>query len=175
VNGVVGLDRNRVRIEPYQPEWQERYAVEVERLSPIVDDRVQRFEHVGSTAVVGMPAKPIIDILALVEDLTATTPLAASLEDAGYALRSEDDERLFFANGPETDRTHYLHVAETESEYAREMLSFRDRLRSNPDVAEEYADLKRSLVDRFPENRTAYTEHKEEFVERILKEASSNR
>ena len=164
---MLGVDRQRVRLEPHQANWQKCYEDEIERLSSIVDEQV-RFEHVGSTAITGVPAKPIIDILALVEALDTTATLTKRLEEAGYEFRPDDQERLFFAKGPSSARTHYLHVAEETSEYATEMLVFRDHLRSNPAVASLYTDLKQSLASRFPENREAYTRHKGEFVESVL-------
>ncbi len=171
---MVGLDRTQVRLEPYHPEWPEYYRTERARLSRAIGDSVFRFEHVGSTAVDGVPAKPVIDILAVVDTLPAAS-IVDPLETAGYELRAENDDRLFFAKGPEDDRTHYLHVAETRSEYAIEMVAFRDHLRENPDTATAYASLKRSLAERFPDGRDSYTEHKSEFIRALLDRILSSR
>lgn len=171
---MVGLDRQRVRLEPYRPEWRDCYRAESARLSGIVGDDVLQFEHVGSTAVEGMPAKPVIDILALVDSADTAMSTVEPLEGAGYELRSNDADRLFFANGPEDNRTHYLHVAAEGGEYATEMLAFRNYLREHPDVAAAYTDLKRALAEQFPADRDSYTEQKSEFVERTVAEALSN-
>lgn len=168
---MVGLDRSRVRLEPHRKEWQAEYRTEVAHVTSIIGDDILRFEHVGSTAIEGLPAKPVIDMLAIVADLDAHRSIVEPLEEAGYELRSEDENRLFFAKGPTDSRTHYLHVAEEGSEYATEMLAFRDHLRENPSIAASYANLKRSLADQFPEDRDSYTEHKSAFIEEVLEDA----
>lgn len=144
-------------------------------MSAIVGDDVLRFEHVGSTAIKGMPAKPVIDILALVDGTDTAVSVVDPLERAGYELRSDDGDRLFFASGAEDNRTQYLHVTEDGSEYATEMLAFRNHLPDHPDTAAAYADLKRSLAEQFPDDRESYTEQKSEFVERVVEEALGNR
>lgn len=172
---TVGLDRQRVRLEPYRTEWQDCYRTEITRLSSIIGDDVLRFEHVGSTAIEGMPAKPVIDILAIIDTIDTAASVVEPLEETGYECRSDTNDRLFFAKGPDDNRTHYLHVAEEGGEYATEMLAFRDLLQENPDIAATYANLKRSLAEQFPEDRDSYTEQKSEFVEAILDEALSDR
>lgn len=172
---MVGLDRSRVELESAHAEWRASYKAEVKHLFSIVGASVLRFEHVGSTALSGVPAKPVIDILALVKDLDAASELIDPLETASYEFRPDGKDRLFFTRGPESHRTHYLHVAETGSEYATEMLAFRDYLRKNADAAAAYGDLKRSLAAAFPNDRESYTEHKTEFVERVLDDVLGNR
>lgn len=167
---MVGLDRQQVRLESHREDWQECYRAEVARLSNTIGDESIRFEHVGSTAIEGVPAKPVIDILATVETIDTPATLVEPLAEAGYEFRPDDSDRLFFAKGPEDNRTHYLHVAEEGSEYATEMVSFRDCLRDNPDIAAAYANLKRSLAEQFPEDRDSYTAEKSAFVERVLAE-----
>jgi len=122
-----------------------------------------------------MPAKPVIDVLGLVEDLESADALVAPLESLGYERRPDDMDRVFFAKGPAENRTHYLHVAEAGSAYARKMQVSRDYLRSNPDVAAEYADCKRELAERYPHDRDAYTEGEEAFVERVIDDATADR
>lgn len=171
---MVGLDRERVSLEPHRPAWREVYAAEASRLAGVLGDDLRRIEHVGSTAIPDVPAKPVVDVLALVEDPDRSA-VTESIEESGYELRSDDGDRLFFARGPEDDRTHYLHVTAPGTEYAEEMVAFRDHLRRHPDVAAEYADLKRSLAERFPEDRDAYTEGKAAFVEGVLEEVLEGR
>lgn len=166
-----GLDRQRVRLEPYRMEWGERYQRERAQISSIIGDDILGFEHVGSTAIQGLPAKPVIDILATVDNLDTAPAIVEPLEETGYELRSSDTDRMFFAKGPKENRTHYLHVAEEESEYATEMIAFRDHLRENPDIAAAYANLKQSLAEQFPENRDRYTEQKSAFIEGVLDDA----
>lgn len=169
---MVGLERGRVELREWDPAWREAYEAEVDRLESIAGDRFLDFEHVGSTAVEGLVAKPVIDLVALVSDLDSARDLIPVLEDHGYEHRpGEVRGRLFLAKGPRSNRTHYLSIAEEGGEFHRETVAFRDYLRDHPDAAEEYARLKRELAAEYPEDRDAYTERKGEFVERVLDRA----
>ncbi|UPV73787.1 GrpB family protein [Halorussus limi] len=170
---MVGLERGTVELRPHQPEWKRHYEAEVRRLEAIAGDRLLDYEHVGSTAVEELAAKPIIDLLAVVADVEDATELVPLLESHGYEYRPEDDvpERLFLAKGPRTNRTHYLSLTERDTDCYREAIAFRDFLRSHPDVAQEYEALKRELAKKHPDDREAYTERKGEFVERVLRRA----
>ena len=169
---MVGLERGVVDLEPYRDEWKVHYQNEIERLADIADEWGLEFEHVGSTAVEGMVAKPIIDILAVVEDLDNSNGLLTVLEEHGYEYRPGDVEgRLFFAKGPRTNRTHYLSLTEHGSGYHREKLAFREDLRAHPEAAEQYASLKRRLADSHPEDRETYTAKKSDFIQDILDRA----
>lgn len=171
-----GLERGTVALEPYNCEWPDRYREEVERLRPIVGDRIREFEHVGSTAVEGLTAKPIIDILGAVSDLEAVTDLVPVLEAHGYEHRPDTDvpDRIFLAKGPRDDRTHYLSLTECGSNCYVDLVDFRDYLRSNPDVVAEYERLKRNLADAHPDDRETYTREKSAFVEGALEWARAH-
>jgi GrpB-like predicted nucleotidyltransferase (UPF0157 family) len=159
-----------VRLTPYDPTWpaafeRERVALE-EAIGPWV---VGGIHHVGSTAVPGLEAKPIVDILAGVEDLESSRecfgPLAA-LEYLHAPYRS--DEMHWFCKPRPERRTHHLHLVPAGSRRYAEELAFRDILRADPEVAGAYAALKRELADRFPEDREAYTEAKTGFIREAL-------
>lgn len=170
---MVGLERGTVELREYDPAWKRRYEAEVERLVSVVGDRLLDFEHVGSTAVEGLAAKPILDLVAVVDDLGDADDLIPVLEAEGYEHRPNDGvpDRLFFAKGPRTNRTHYLSVCERGSDPYREQVAFRDYLRDHPEVAAEYESLKRDLADAHADDRDAYTAGKEAFVERVLERA----
>lgn len=170
---MVGVERGTVRLEPHQPAWKWAYREEVERLQAIVGDRIEAFEHVGSTAVEGVVAKPIVDMLAVVDNLDEAEKLRPVLESAGYEYRPNDDvpDRLFFAKGPRTNRTHYLSLTERDSNCYRASVAFRDYLRENPDTATRYAELKRKLAAAHADDRAAYTEAKSSFVRAVLERA----
>lgn len=173
---MVGLERGTVELEPHDPAWREAYEAEVDRLESIAGDRFLGYEHVGSTAIEGIPAKPVIDLLALVADLETAREVVPTLEDHGYEHRPDGDVsgRVFLAKGPRSNRTHYLSVAEQGSRFHRETVAFREYLRDHPAVADEYAALKRELAAAHPDDRDAYTAAKGEFVERILDRASDD-
>ena len=171
--GMVGLERGAVELVPYDDAWKREFETEAERLRSALDERIVALEHVGSTAVEGLAAKPIVDILVVVDDPDDKQRWIDRLEALEYAFRPNDPvaDRRFFAKGPEDDRTHYLSVTGRGSDTHVEQLLFRDYLRQNPETAAEYERLKRALADRFPDDRSAYTERKSRFVRRVLRDA----
>ncbi|WP_132058387.1 GrpB family protein [Halorussus amylolyticus] len=170
---MVGLERGTVELRPYDSKWKRHYEAEVRRLDAVAGDRLREFAHVGSTAVEGLAAKPIIDMLAVVADLDAASDLVPLLESHGYEFRPNDDVpgRLFLAKGPRTERTHYLSLVERDGDCYREAVAFRDYLRSHPETAAEYEDVKRELAEAHPDEREKYTEKKGEFVQQVLQRA----
>ncbi|WP_290809953.1 GrpB family protein [Halovivax sp.] len=170
---MVGLERGTIELVSDRREWVEAYEAEVDRLHSLLGDRVIEFDHVGSTAVEGRTAKPIVDVCGLVESLDAARELIPILEDHGYEHRPTDDvdDRVFLANGPRSRRTHHLSLTTPNSDTHREQLAFRDYLRANPDVATEYEELKRELAERYPNDRARYTEEKSAFVGSALERA----
>jgi len=170
---MIGLEQGTVELCDYRTEWRRLYELEVKRLRSITGVRFLDFEHIGSTAIEGMPAKPIIDLLAVVETMKAARDALPILEENGYEYRPNDDVQgcLFFAKGPRTDRTHYLSLTERDSDFYEEKTVFRDYLREHTDIADEYANLKQELADRYPDDRDRYTAEKSEFVEDVLERA----
>jgi GrpB-like predicted nucleotidyltransferase (UPF0157 family) len=135
-------------------------------------------EHVGSTAVEGMDAKPIVDVLVLVDDFDEAEALTPRLEALGYERRRESDPvsgRVFFAKGAENDRTHYLSVAERGGERHVEQVLLRAYLREYPATAAEYRELKHELAAEHPDDRASYTAEKAPFIERVFEAARTER
>lgn len=155
-----------VEIVEYDPAWPVAYAAERERLAPLLPTGVQ-LHHFGSTAVPGLAAKPVIDMIALVDDLDA--PIAALVQPGGYqypvAFNATLAHRRFLCYPTAAHRTHHLHLVDEPGGLKRR-LRFRDRLRTDPVLASEYATLKRALAERYRDDREAYTEAKGEFVKR---------
>ncbi|HZL48586.1 MAG TPA: GrpB family protein [Solirubrobacteraceae bacterium] len=155
-----------VEIVEYDPAWPVAYAAERERLAPLLPAGVQ-LHHFGSTAVPGLAAKPVIDMIALVDDLDA--PIAALAQHAGYqypvAFNATLAHRRFLCYPTAVHRTHHLHLVDEPGELERR-LRFRKRLRADPALAREYVALKRTLAERYRDDREAYTEAKSEFVKR---------
>lgn len=163
-----------VEIVEYDPAWPAAYAVERERLAPLLGDGVE-LHHFGSTAVPGLAAKPVIDMIALVDDLGA--PIVALVQRGGYqypsAFNATLTHRRFLCYPTAAYRTHHLHLVDEPGELERR-LRFRDRLRTDPVLASEYAALKRILAERYYDDREAYTEAKREFVKRHTPSCSSS-
>jgi len=165
---------DEIELVPANPDWPRRFAEEAARLRTIIPaDLLIDLEHIGSTAVPGLAAKPVIDIQATVTDLEAARArLVEPLEAAGYAFWADnpDTDRLFFVRGlpPSAPRrTHHLHVMEPGPGALRH-IAFRDYLRDHPAEAARYAALKRDLAGRYRDDREAYTAAKGAFVEQIL-------
>ncbi|WP_256393338.1 GrpB family protein [Natronoarchaeum rubrum] len=174
---LLGLERGTVKLVEHRKEWQQLADEERSRLEDALDASVDEIEHVGSTAIEGLPAKPVLNLLAVADDPAPKAEYVARLKPEGYELRENDavPDRLFFAKGPTEERTHYLSIAERGSVCHREQIAFRDYLRSNPDAAAEYARLKRKLATAHPDDRASYTERKSAFVTHILDRSENDR
>jgi GrpB-like predicted nucleotidyltransferase (UPF0157 family) len=168
----LGLERGVVRLLPYQPSWPECFQLEASRLGDALDARVGFIEHMGSTAIPGLAAKPIIDFMASVADFDAAENLIPDIETLGYEYREADDipDRYFFV-GRRNDgmTTYHLSLAQSDSAYWTAHLLFRDFLRANPGLAQEYAELKRELAAKHQHDRLAYMRAKRPFVKRVLR------
>jgi GrpB-like predicted nucleotidyltransferase (UPF0157 family) len=165
--GRLALRDAPVEIVDHDPGWPELFEEERRRLRPLLPGA--EIHHIGSTAVPGMPAKPVIDIMALVEDLDGPV---RRLVEHGYefpeAFNAALSHRRWLCRPSAAHRTHHLHLVDERAELDRR-LRFRDRLRADADLAGEYARLKRELAARFRDDREAYTEAKQAFVERVAR------
>ena len=167
---------DEVVITAYDPSWPDIFAGEAEAIRQALGGTLVEVEHVGSTAIPGLSAKPIIDILAGVTALVEAEAKFPTLEALGYDCRGEKGipGRLFFRKGAiEFKRTHHLHLVEVGHEQWVSMLAFRDYLRSHPGDAQRYEALKRALAVKFRDNRRAYTNGKADFVQSILEKAGA--
>jgi GrpB-like predicted nucleotidyltransferase (UPF0157 family) len=169
------LGREKVEIVPYDPSWPDVFRDERDRLLHRFPTIVRRVEHVGSTAVPRLSAKPIVDMLVEVTSLDETTAqIVPALEADGYDYlwrpTSGDDVPPFYAwfikRNTDGQRSHHIHMVERDFPQW-EALLFRDYLIAHPDAAQQYVDVKRRLASEFPNDREAYTDGKTEFVRRI--------
>ena len=155
-----------VEIVEYDPAWPALFEAERDRLLPLLPGA--EVHHIGSTAVPGMPAKPVIDLMALVDDLDA--PVGALVEVGGYeypeAFNATLDGRRWLCRPSAAHRTHHLHLVAGRAELDRR-LRFRDALRESDELAAEYAALKRRLASELRHDREAYTDAKRDFVRRF--------
>jgi GrpB-like predicted nucleotidyltransferase (UPF0157 family) len=163
-----------VRIVPYDPEWPARFETERELLAGTIGDwAVGGIHHVGSTSVVGLEAKPVIDILVGVASLEESRACFDRLAAIGYLYAPYRAEEMhWFCKPDPSRRTHHLHLMPTGSPRFRDELAFRDHLRQHDDVAHEYGALKRRLAQTFHHDREAYTNAKTQFVLAALRDAS---
>ena len=160
------------RVAPYDPAWPLEFAAEADRIASACRDLPVRVEHVGSTAIPGLSAKPIIDILIGVPPRATREAYIAAIRGLGYEHRGAFGipGRNYFVRG--SPRTHHIHLVNWSSALWRDHLLFRDWLRANESVATEYAVLKRELYAMYAENRERYTESKGPFIKAVLRQAS---
>ena len=169
-----------VALAPYNPAWAEMFQREKQRLLDCLPrELIRRIEHFGSTAIPGMAAKPIIDMLVEVTSLEETKlRIVPILEMQGYDYFWRptwgDNVPPFYAwfikRDSEGSRTNHIHMVEANFEHWERLL-FRDYLIEHPEIAREYQELKYRLLKQFSNDRVAYTQGKTEFIERIMREA----
>ncbi|HTQ42789.1 MAG TPA: GrpB family protein [Polyangiaceae bacterium] len=159
---------------PYDASWPARFDEERAALAPVLSPWLAGpIEHIGSTAVPGLVAKPVIDIMAAVASLDASRPALAAVAALHYVYFPYRAEIMHWLCKPSDEvRTHHLHLVPFGSALWHDRLRFRDRLRNDARVAAEYAALKLNLATRYQFDRDAYTDAKEPFVHRILGEST---
>lgn len=178
---MLGLKRGTVRLYPHEEAWEREAEETIRRLRSLLGDAAADLQHVGSTAIPGILAKPILDIAVGAEDFSAVLARRQALEEAGFFLRSSSIEnQLLFACGSYVDgtgdeQTHFIHVVEKDGPDWRNYLNFRDYLRAFPEEAKAYEALKLSLAAAAPDDpgRAQYTAGKHAFIRRTLEKAAA--
>lgn len=164
-----------VELVTYQPQWPTMAEAEIQLLwQKLPAQHVLDIQHVGSTAIPGLSAKPVIDIQVAVDSLSAVkAKVITALKELGYSYwdKNPDLERMFFAKGMPPfgkKRTHHIHIVEPSSRHWREKMLFRDYLRTHPEAVREYEMLKTALAQQYTYDREQYTSAKTEFINKIL-------
>lgn len=173
---MIGLKRGVVKLSKYNPKWKTLFEEESALIFSAVEDFIVDIQHIGSTAIPNIVAKPIIDILAAINSLSNIAIIIEPLKTIGYIYRGEQGipDRHLFVKGGEDYRTHHLHVVEKEhSEWPKHIL-FRDYLIKHPQEAQEYSKLKQDLLKKYELNREKYTESKSDFITKILEKAKQD-
>lgn len=162
-----------VTIEDYNSNWSKEFDEENIKLQEILKDKVKSIEHIGSTSVEGLGAKPTLDIAIGVSDLEVVNDFIEPLKKLGdeFVYHKEFPERRFFRKGKWRAGTHHLHFYKYGGEYWNNQILFRDYLRNNPDVLKEYHQLKVNLAEKYRFDRVSYTEAKAPFIKNILLKA----
>jgi GrpB-like predicted nucleotidyltransferase (UPF0157 family) len=160
-----------IEIVPYSYEWPRLFAEEAQILQAVLKPwLVSTIEHVGSTAIPGLSAKPVIDIIAPVQDLAASRLAIEAARSIGYHYYPYKPEQMhWFCKPSPLMRTHHLHLISWKNSLWQERLAFRDALRKDATLAAEYESLKVSLASVYRYNRDAYTDAKAPFIESVLK------
>ncbi len=156
----------RVEVMPYDSIWQHLYLEEKKRLEAIFKNQLVAIHHIGSTAVPGLAAKPVIDIMIIVEDIEQMDKLNDQLIAIGYEMKGENGitGRRYFQKGGDM-RSHHLHVYAEGDVNIKRHLAFRDYLRAFSGEAERYGHLKSELAKLYPSDITSYINGKDIFVQ----------
>lgn len=169
-------DEEPIFLVPHDPVWRRRFEEEKALLGPALTPWLAGpIEHIGSTAVPGLEAKPIIDIMAGVRDLASSEDARAAVAPLDYHYFPYRPEAMhWFCKPSPARRSHHLHLVPVKSRLWSDRITFRDHLRSSATTAREYAELKARLAERHRWDREAYTRAKGAFVRSVLQRARSN-
>lgn len=170
------MTQRKVEIAEYDPKWLTLYKDEETKILAVIGHLAVAIEHIGSTAVLGLGAKPTIDVMVGVRQLSDAQRCVEPLGRIGYEYQPQHEatmpERRFFRKGEPPKEQHYhLHMVEKGSEFWRTHLAFRDYLRTYPETAKQYYELKKGLASKYGSDREGYTEAKTSFIESIVSKA----
>lgn len=162
-----------ISIIAYDPEWANWFAAEKQQLLDVLRPQEVWIEHIGSTAVPGLAAKPILDIAAALADRELIQSYLKKLRSLGYEEVPIDPrfERRLFSKGPYNEGTHHLHVTTYGTQTWAEPLLFRDYLRAHPELVTAYATVKREAAARYQNDLNGYHDHKSVFIAQLMEEA----
>lgn len=167
-----------IEVVPYDPHWPTRFARARRQIQSLIGVYITSIEHIGSTAVPGLAAKPVIDILIGVRHLEDAPEFLPPLATLGYTYIPEHEstfpERRYLHRIVQRRHTHHLHIVEPASEFFRVHILFRNYLRTHPDAAAAYGALKAQLAEQYRCDREAYTEAKSDFIREILRLAEND-
>lgn len=159
----------KVEVVQYNPQWPKKYEDEANKIQKILGNELVAIHHIGSTAVPGLRAKPIIDILPVVKDISKVYLYNAAFQKLGYEAKGEFGiaGRRYFRKGKD-ERTHQIHIFEesNQKDICRH-LAVRDYLRANVNEANAYGELKSRLAEKFPNDIQAYSQGKDHFVKSL--------
>jgi len=168
----MGLKVGTVKVEKYNPIWKEMYNKEKVNLEKIFKEIAIKIEHIGSTAVEGLSSKPIIDIAVAVENLKDFEEVKEFFQKEPYSVKEDSvSDEILVRKGPEDNRTHFIHIMEINSERYKNTIIFRDYLRKHANILKEYEQLKKHLAEKYADDRKMYTSSKNEFIQKVIKEA----
>jgi GrpB-like predicted nucleotidyltransferase (UPF0157 family) len=162
-------------VVPYDPVWPGMFQQEAVQIAAVFGDELLSMHHVGSTAVPGLAAKPIIDIMPLVRDIGKVDSFNEAMIGLGYEPRGEygiPGRRFFVKRNTAGERTHHVHAHQPDNPEVARHLDFRDYLIAHPDVAAQYAQLKQELAEQFRHDRESYTNSKTPFIREVEQKAN---
>ena len=164
--------KKHVVVQSYEKTWADDFVAIRDELNTVLKDLALRIEHVGSTSVEGLSAKPIIDIDAVIQNREKLPEVIAALQKLGYSHEGDQGipgREAFKYEGKEHLRKHHLYVCAQDSEELRRHIAFRDYLRNHPDAVDAYSRIKEEGAELYPWDIDKYIEYKSPFIESIYK------
>ncbi len=160
--------REPIELIAYDPRWVDAFQRMRKHLADALGDVAVRIEHVGSTAIPGIPAKPIVDIQVSVDDIDDDESFRDAIESQGFELRFIEPGHRYFRPPAGIPRDYQVHVCQVGSDWERVHLLFRDYLRTHPEVANEYGRMKLRLAKQHGQERIAYNDDKGPFIDAVV-------
>ena len=171
----IKVDFFKVEVVPHDPNWRSAFESESKQIALALMENVVAIHHIGSTAIPQIHAKPIIDMLVEVKDITKVDTQTSAMEALGYEAMGEFgiSGRRFFRKANEAGiRTHHLHGFEVNSAQIERHLAFRDYMITHSEAAQEYSELKRKLAKKYPDNIQGYMDGKDGFIKAMDRKAA---
>lgn len=169
---MLGLPPGTVKLSPFSYQWEEQYKIEEKRIADSLGALALDIQHIGSTCIPGLSAKPVIDIAVMVPSKSSLPECISLMESAGFEYLGDFGlpGRDFFVLG--NPRICHVHIVEKGSNHWKQWILFRDYLLIHPDVAEKYDILKKELATKFPNDRESYLAGKAPLIAEILENAA---
>lgn len=166
----MALKRGIVELAEYNLNWKKEYEKEEKLLKEVLGDRIIEIHHIGSTSIEGLKAKPVIDIIVVINRLDEINEIEEMLKPYDYENRGQQGvpDRYFFAKGPEDERSHYIHFVEPNSKTYYNQIYFKKYLIEHPEYIKKYCDLKQELAEKYADERPKYTAGKNEFITSVI-------
>jgi GrpB-like predicted nucleotidyltransferase (UPF0157 family) len=165
----------KVEVVPHNPHWRDAFEAEAKHVATALGENVVAIHHIGSTAIPNIYAKPIIDLLVEVRDITEVDGQSSAMESLGYEVMGEygiPGRRYFRKDSQEGIRTHHIHAFETGSAEVVRHLAFRDYMIAHPVDAQRYSELKRKLAEEHPQSLEGYMDGKDGFIKEMNRRAA---
>jgi GrpB-like predicted nucleotidyltransferase (UPF0157 family) len=165
----------KVEVLPHDPRWRDAFAAEAKHVAAALGENVVAVQHIGSTAIPNIYAKPIVDLLVEVREIAEVDGRSSAMELLGYEVMGEygiPGRRYFRKDNREGVRTHHVHVFEAGSAEVERHLAFRDYMIAHPLEAQRYSELKRKLAETHPQSIDEYMDGKDGFIKEIDRRAA---
>ena len=173
---IIGLQKGKVQLSPYNPLWGKLYIKEEKLIYPLVKKYILDIQHIGSTSILGAKSKPIIDIAIGVKNIEDGKKFINPLKQLGYDYKYSAGikGRHFFAKENEIETTHYIHIEKLGGKLWKNQIIFRDYLRKHKETVIKYNKLKSELAKKYKDSREKYTAQNNKFIKNILKNNIKN-